>query len=79
MKGGSILVMLDPFSRVKQGNNLVNAQPSLEINDVSDLIKRYGVTYLGDMVSGDSRLASVVTDQQPVSYTHLTLPTNREV
>ena len=64
MKGGSLLVMLDPFSRVKQGNNLVNAQPSLEINDVSDLIKRYGVTYLGDMVSGDSRLASVVTDQQ---------------
>ena len=64
MSGGSLIVMIDPYTRVKPANNVTNAQPSADINDISDLLQRYGVTYQGESVIGDVNLASVVSDDQ---------------
>jgi len=64
MSGGSLIVMIDPYTRVKPANNVTNAQPSVDINDISDLLQRYGVTYQGKSVIGDANLASVVSDDQ---------------
>ena len=62
MAGGSLIVMMDPFSRVKRANNVTNPSPSEEINDISDLLARYGIVYEGDAVVGDAQLASIVSD-----------------
>ena len=62
MAGGSLIVMIDPFSRVKRANNVTNPSPSEEINDISDLLARYGIVYEGDAVVGDAQLASIVSD-----------------
>ena len=64
MKGGSLVVMLDPYVRFNRGSNAVNPSPSLEINDISDLLLKWGVRYLGDAVVGDARAASPVSDNQ---------------
>jgi len=64
MSGGSLIVMIDPYTRVKPANNVTNAQPSADINDISDLLQRYGVTYQGESVIGDVNVASVVSDDQ---------------
>ena len=62
MAGGSLIVMIDPFSRVKRANNVTNPSPSDEINDISDLLARYGIVYEGAAVVGDAQLASIVSD-----------------
>ena len=62
MAGGSLIVMIDPFSRVKRANNVTNPSPSEEINDISDLLARYGIVYEGAAVVGDAQLASIVSD-----------------
>ena len=64
MSGGSLIVMIDPYTRVKPANNVTNPQPSADINDISDLLQRYGVTYQGESVIGDVNVASVVSDDQ---------------
>ncbi len=60
MKGGSLIVMVDPFMRFKRGSNMVNPEPSKEINDISDLLKKWGVRYVHDQIVGDARSASSV-------------------
>ncbi|MBT7814056.1 MAG: hypothetical protein HN549_11390 [Proteobacteria bacterium] len=62
MRGGSLIVMIDPFTRVKPANNAINPSPSKSINDISDLLARYGVSYVGDQIVGDAQFASVVGD-----------------
>ena len=42
----------------------VNPDPSEEINDISDVLMKYGVRYLGKGVVGDDVFSSVVTDKQ---------------
>ncbi len=64
MGGGSLIVMIDPYTRVKPANNVTNPQPSDEINDISDLLARYGINYQGEGIVGDTQLASVVADDQ---------------
>ena len=64
MKGGGLVVMMDPYLRFNRASNAVNPQPSDEINDISDILQIYGVRYLGEAVVGDAKLASVVADQQ---------------
>jgi ABC-2 type transport system permease protein len=64
MGGGSLIVMIDPHTRVKPANNVTNPQPSDEINDISDLLARYGINYQGEGIVGDAQLASVVADDQ---------------
>ena len=62
MAGGSLIVMIDPYSRVKKANNVTNPSPSEEVNDISDLLSRYGIIYEGESVVGDVQLASIVSD-----------------
>ena len=64
MKGGSLIVMLDPYLRSNRNSNKVNPDPSEEINDISDVLMKYGVRYLGKGVVGDDAFSSVVTDKQ---------------
>jgi ABC-2 type transport system permease protein len=70
MNGGSLIVMMDPRVRFNPPSDIVTPQPSEEINDISDLLQRYGVRYLGDHVTGDINLASFVVDnnQRRLSY-----------
>lgn len=70
MAGGGLIVMADPFLRFNPASNVVQPSPSSEINDISDLLARYGVRYLGDAVIGDAALASPVTarDQTQMSF-----------
>jgi len=62
MSGGSLIVMIDPFTRVKPANNAINPSPSTSINDISDLLERYGASYEGQSIVGDAQFASVVGD-----------------
>jgi ABC-2 type transport system permease protein len=64
MRGGRLIVMMDPYLRFNRSSNAINPSPSLEINDISDILQKYGVKYLGESVVGDAQLASVVSDQQ---------------
>ncbi len=70
MKGGSLIVMMDPRVRFNPASDKVTPQPSEEVNDISDLLLRYGVRYQGERVVGDLNLASFVVDsaQQRLSY-----------
>lgn len=67
MRGGNLIVMLDPFVRFGKASNVVTPEPSQEINDISDLLLAYGMRYEGKKVVGDSALAAPVTDQQQVT------------
>ncbi|NDG45187.1 MAG: hypothetical protein EBY36_10860 [Gammaproteobacteria bacterium] len=62
MSGGSLIVMMDPYSRIKRANNVTNPAPSEDINDISDLLSAYGATYEGEAVVGDVEFASPVGD-----------------
>ncbi|MDA0306500.1 MAG: Gldg family protein [Proteobacteria bacterium] len=64
MNGGGLVVMMDPYLRFNRASNAVNPSPSDDINDISDILQKYGVKYLGEAVVGDGELASVVAEQQ---------------
>ena len=64
MKGGSLIVMMDPRVRFNPASNEVTPRPSKDVNDISDLLLRYGVRYQGEKVVGDVSLASFVVDNQ---------------
>ena len=70
MGGGGLIVMMDPRLRFHPASDVVNPEPSEEINDISDVLSRYGVAYQGKNVVGDLRLASFVVDreQRRLSY-----------
>lgn len=64
MAGGSLVVMVDPHVRFNRGSDTVNPGPSDEVNDISDLLSKWGVRYMRDIVVGDARGASPVADSQ---------------
>ncbi len=67
--GGSLIAMLDPFVRFDPASNQLNPSPSAEINDLSDLLAVYGVTYVADRVVGDGDNAAPVQGMgQDVSH-----------
>ncbi len=70
MGGGGLIVMMDPQVRFNRPSDIVNPDPSAEINDISDLLLKYGLRYRGASVVGDSSLAATVMDQaqQQLSY-----------
>ncbi len=70
MQGGSLIVMMDPRVRFNPASNAVTPQPSDEINDISDLLLKYGVRYQGEQVTGDLNLASFVVDRQQRRLTY---------
>jgi ABC-2 type transport system permease protein len=69
MKGGSLIVMLDPFVRSNHASNMISPQPSEEVNDISDLLLAYGIRYVGHVV-GDLSLASPVADESQRRMTY---------
>jgi ABC-2 type transport system permease protein len=70
MAGHGLIVMMDPQVRFNRASNIVTPRPSAEINDISDLVLRYGARYIGTEVVGDSELSSLVVDedQQQLAY-----------
>lgn len=60
MAGRGLVVMLDPLVRFNSASNSVVPEPGEEINDISDLLLRYGVRFEAQDVVGDSALASTV-------------------
>ena len=70
MNGGGLIVLMDPHLRSNEASNAVNPEPSDEVNDLSDLLKHYGLLYLGKQVIGDQTHAASVMDeaQQQSSY-----------
>jgi ABC-2 type transport system permease protein len=70
MAGHGLIVMMDPQVRFHRASNIVTPQPSADINDISDLLLRYGARYVGTEVIGDSELGSPVVDedQQQLIY-----------
>ena len=70
MAGHGLIVMMDPQVRFNRASNIVTPQPSAEVNDISDLLLRYGVRYAGTEVVGDAERGSLVVDedQQQLIY-----------
>ena len=68
--GGGLIVLLDPFSRLNLQGNSVNSGISDEINDISDLLARYGILYEDTYVVGDSSLGFTMSgpDGELVRY-----------
>lgn len=63
MNGGGLIILMDPYLRSNQSSNAINPKPSEEVNDLSDLLKRYGLLYLGQQVIGDQTHAASVMDE----------------
>lgn len=70
MSGRGLIAMLDPYPRFNRANMMISPEPSEAVNDISDLLARYGARYLGGQVVGDPDLAAPVTgaDQRQLSY-----------
>jgi len=70
MAGKGLVVLLDPYLRVDRAQNVAVAEPSQEVNDVSDLLARYGLIFEGQQVIGDASLAAPVRqgDEQLIAY-----------
>ncbi len=68
--GKGLIVLLDPRQRFNSSGDAVLPAPSAEINDISDLLARYGITFDGSGVVGDARLASPVVagESRQLSY-----------
>lgn len=70
MAGKGLVVMMDPFLRLDRAQNVAVSEPSAEIDDISDILARYGLTFAGQRVIGDGRLAAPVrqSDQHMLAY-----------
>lgn len=62
MQGKGLVVLMDPHLRSHPDGNEVTPQPSDEINDISDLLLRYGLRYEFEDVVGDEALGTPVAD-----------------
>ncbi len=61
MAGGRVIAMLDPHVRFERGANSARFQPSTAVDDLSDLLARYGIGYTPARVVGDATLATTVS------------------
>ncbi|MFJ5489597.1 Gldg family protein, partial [Hansschlegelia beijingensis] len=61
-RGAGLIVMIDPRLRLSPESDSATPQPSRDIDDISDLLLRYGLRYRGDDVVGDAKLATPVAD-----------------
>lgn len=70
MAGRGLIAMIDPYPRFNRANAEIDPAPGEDINDISDLLARYGARYLGSNVVGDGRLAALVTgaDGRQLNY-----------
>ena len=62
MRGGSLIVLIDPFLRLHQAGNRVAIGPSESVDDISDLLMAYGLEYV-DAVVGDASLGAPVSHE----------------
>lgn len=62
MRGGGLIVLMDPRLQLAGGGERIEPQPSEEINDISDLLLRWGLRYVPGEVVGDESLAAPVMD-----------------
>ncbi len=60
VEGGTLIVMMDPYVRSDNASNELRFQPSVEINDISDLLLSWGLNYVGDRIAGDRELGTPV-------------------
>ncbi|MGD9784547.1 MAG: Gldg family protein [Hyphomicrobiaceae bacterium] len=60
MGGKGLVVALDAFVRFNAASNAAVPAPGDEINDISDVLARYGISFDGSDVVGDPDLASTV-------------------
>tara|TARA_Y100001968_G_scaffold91517_1_gene82326 strand:+ start:1921 stop:4533 length:2613 start_codon:yes stop_codon:yes gene_type:complete len=70
MEGGSLIVMVDPYVRSNRASNKLKPGPSDEVNDITDLLERYGLLYNDRQVVGDSSAGAVVADREQRSFTY---------
>ncbi|MBU1210748.1 MAG: Gldg family protein [Alphaproteobacteria bacterium] len=70
MSGRGLIAMLDPYPRFNSANMVVKPEPGDEINDISDLLQKYGARYRGGEVVGDGSMAALVTgsDGRQLNY-----------
>lgn len=70
MRGKGLIVLVDPYARFGASNEIVVPEPSTDINDISDLLLRYGVRFHPATVIGDTDLASPVmgAGDRQISY-----------
>ena len=61
MRGGRVIVMVDPYQRFNRKANEASYDPSTEVNDISDLLLSYGIKFDAMHVVGDASLASPVS------------------
>lgn len=61
MRGRGLIVMVDPYPRLNPANRMLKLEPAAEINDISDLLLKYGARYKSDDVVGDASLAAPVS------------------
>lgn len=62
VRGAGLIAMIDPRLRLSPSADAASPTPSDEIDDISDLLARYGLRYLGDQVVGDATLATPVAN-----------------
>ncbi len=61
-RGGSLIVLVDPYLRLHRASNQVTIGPSENVDDISDLLAAYGLIYR-DNVIGDAELGAPVSHQ----------------
>ena len=68
--GGGLVAITDPYPRFNRANVAISPEPGSQINDITDLLDRYGITYLGPNVVGDPALAAPVAgpDNSQINY-----------
>lgn len=64
MRGGGLIVMVDPFVRFNPGSDRVVPDPSAEINDISDLLLAWGLRFEAGIVGDDSLSSTVANERQ---------------
>ena len=70
MAGKGLVVMLDAYLRFDRAQNVAVPTPSEAVDDLSDLLARYGLAFDGANVVGDLTLAAPVrqSDEQTIAY-----------
>lgn len=64
MRGGGLIVMVDPFVRFNRASDRVAPDPSVEINDISDLLLAWGLRFDSAIVGDDSLASTVANERQ---------------
>jgi len=60
MNGGSVIAIVDPWVRLERGVNQATFDPSVEVNDLSDLLLAYGIEFEPTQIVGDQNIAAEV-------------------